>query len=146
MKKIEKTVDNGNNNNNSTKKGATMKKIEKTEITYIENMGFAPLTVKNPLAKTFSFLSDFAVGRKPLVQQRVEGENVVSIIVSPENVFVHVENKTTGETFCRKSPEIKSAENEFGKVKTLLRHFSNKKKLAVSNILQTRICHEVVKL
>ena len=123
--------------------------FDNAQVEFFNNMGFSTMRKNMKAAEIFGKIAtDFSNGKKPLVQTRFDGkskENRVDIMIDAKSVFVHV-TLPNGETFCRKAPKINNAENQFQSVKGMLRHFANKANLAKSNILQTRICNEKVKI
>lgn len=116
---------------------------------YFKNMGFAAMRKGTKTAEIFKGIAEnFDNGQKPFVKtvfDKKDKGNISTIVIDKNSVFVHVQ-LSNGKTFCRKAPNVENAVNQFQNVKGLLRHFSNKANLAISNILQTRICNKVVKM
>ena len=110
------------------------------DFNYLNAIGFTPLTKTQKIFSIFEKLECFEDGKKPLVKKLVQGKNNIYFGIDKNNFFVHVITEN-GETFTRKTPNIKNTVKQFRAVKAMLRHFSKKKDIAKSNILQTRICH-----
>lgn len=136
---MEKKIDNNGKGNG----------FDNAQKEYFANLGFSTMRKNMKAFEIFKgFAQDFDNGQKPFVKTRFDGknsENRVDIMIDAKSVYVHV-TLENGETFCRKAPLIENAVKQFQNVKGMLRHFSNKANLAKSNILQTRICNEKVKI
>ena len=118
------------------------------DFSFLNENGFSALKSNMKIFPVMEKIAtNFSTGKKPLVKTFVEKKRFeVAIMIDAKSVYVYVNDTETKNAFCRKAPKIDNAEKQFRSVKGMLRHFSNKKNLAVSNILQTRICNEKVKI
>lgn len=113
-------------------------------IEYFNAIGFVSLakTCKAfETAKAFD-LVDFENGKKPVYKTMKQKDGFVTMFIAGNGVFVHVDN---AKPFARKATIDNTVKN-FRKVKAIVGKLLRKNNLPKSNMLQTRVCNEIVNL
>jgi hypothetical protein len=114
-------------------------------IDYFNACGFASMQKTSKAHKLFNGLAEnFETGQKPLVKTLNHKSGLAVLCVAGNGVFCHV-TLANGETFARKA-SIDNTVKNFRKVKAIIGKLLRKNDLPKSNMLQTRVCNEIVNL
>ena len=115
-------------------------------IDYFNALGFISLSsnMKQALeiAKGLNVV-DFDNGKKALVKVMEQKKGTIFLFVAGNGFFAHV-IPANGKAFSRKAPKVNNCQKQFRAVKAIVGKLLRKKELATSNMLQTRICNEIV--